>query len=189
MAITFNENLIAEIRKLLGSSSLEYFYSPEFGSANSNACSDWREKLQKQIDETLFGRNIESSYSVSHSNFLGGAALIDSAEGQVGFDIEQTARVLPAVALRVSDEEQMRLAPSPAALFVAKEAAFKSLRGSRQPKVLSEVEILEWSLQKYSFPLYIFAARLKGQQNQWLGVCFQDADHTVGISFFPHRLR
>ncbi len=163
-----------EIRKLLNCPSLEFFYAAEFVD---------REKLQNRIEETLRGGDL--AYSVSHSNILGGAAFA-ADEGQIGFDLEETARVLPAVALRISDDQQLRAAPTPAALFVAKEAAFKALRGPRQPKVLSEVEILEWYLHSFSIPLYTFSARLKGQQNLWLGVCFEDSKSTVGLSFFPH---
>ena len=170
-----------DIRELLKSPSLDYFYSSQFGSANSKSCNGWRERLQAEVENHIGDKKI--NYSISHSNYLGGAAY---AADQVGFDIEETARVLPAVALRVSDEQQMRIAPSPAMLFVAKEAAFKSLRGPRQPRVLSEVEIISWQTHNFSQPLYYFTAQLKGQPFQWFGVCFEDSQTTVGISVFPH---
>lgn len=143
-----------------------------------------REKLQEKIDAKLLEGKF--SYSLSHSKVLGGAAFAADGEGHVGFDVEETSRVLPAVALRISDEEQFRSAPTPAALFVAKEASFKALRGHRQPPVLSEVEILEWKTHQFSPLLYNFTAGLKGQQIQWFGVCFEDGENTVGISLFPH---
>ena len=163
-----------KIRTILNCPSLDYFYSEEFVD---------REKLQNKIDEKL--REGKCSYSLSHSKVLGGAAF--AADGmQIGFDLEQTNRVHPEVALRVSDPDQLRKAPTPAALFVSKEAAFKSLRGPRQPLILSEVEILEWKTHHFSSPLYNFTARLKGQEIQWFGVCFEDGENTVGLSVFPH---
>lgn len=142
-----------------------------------------REKLQSAIDEKLRGGSL--AYSVSHSKVLGGAAFA-AGELQVGFDLEETSRVSEAVALRVSDKKQLEMAPTPAALFVSKEAAFKALRGHRQPLILSEVQILEWKIHDFSLPLYNFTAGLKSQQFQWFGVCFQDGENTVGISVFPH---
>lgn len=183
MAIGAHSLLRDEIRRTLNSPSLDFFYSPEFSSAQSKDCNDWREKLQTKVDQYRAGKNF--SYSISHSNNLGGAAFLDSAEGQIGFDVEVTSRVLSEVALRVSSSEQLKNAPTPAALFVAKEAAFKSLRGPRQPKVLSEVEIIDWVPHSFSPLLYNFTARLKGQQIQWFGVCFEESRNTVGLSVFP----
>ncbi len=164
-----------EIRRILNCPSLDFFYSADFVV---------REKLQEAIKEKLGSGSF--AYSVSHSKVLGGAAFAADGVGQVGFDLEQTNRVHNEVALRVSDPDQFRKAPSAAALFVSKEAAFKALRGPRQPAILSEVEILEWNTHDFSPPLYNFTARLKSQQIQWFGVCFEDGENTVGISLFPH---
>ncbi len=161
-----------EIRKTLKCPSLDFFYSAELVD---------REKLQKRIDETLLGTSL--SHSISHSRIMGGAAF--AADG-IGFDLEETSRVSEKVALRVSCPEQVRVAPSASMIFVAQEAAFKALRGPRQPKVVTEVEILEWSKRDFLVPMYDFVAGLKGQQIRWFGVCFQDAEHTIGLCLFPH---
>lgn len=164
-----------EVRKILKVPSMDFFYAEDLIV---------RENLQTKIEEKLRGGSL--AYSVSHSKSFGGAAFVDSAFGPIGFDIEETSRVTEAVALRVSDEHQLRIAPTAAAIFVAKEAAFKALRGPRQPKILSEVEIINWEVHPFSPPIYSFKAGLKGHSFQWFGVCFEDNQHTVGISFFPH---
>jgi len=172
MEVDRSAQLRDEIRKALNCPSLDFFYAAEFVS---------RDKLQRKIDEKL--REVNLSYSVSHSRILGGAAF---AADEIGFDLEETSRVSEKVALRVTSHEQLRIAPSAPMLFVAQEAAFKALRGPRQPKVVTEVEILEWLERDFFLPMYGFTARLKGQQIQWLGVCFEQDEHTIGLSHFPH---
>ena len=74
--------LVEEVKKALDCKTLEYFYSSDFGSANAGLFSDWRQKLQIEIDNRLAEKN--SYCSVSHSKTLGGAAFIAHDEGQIG---------------------------------------------------------------------------------------------------------
>lgn len=178
--------LLNQIKEALGCKSLEYFYSPDFGSANAGLFSDWRQKLQIEIDHRLSSSAKKSYCSISHSKHLGGAAFIAPDEGQLGFDIEESSRVSKIVAVRIADEKQFKQAPTPAALFVAKEAAFKSMRGPRQPAVISEVEIFNWEKVRQEPPLYKFSAATKGFKNQWFGVIYEDGEHTIGLCRFPH---
>jgi phosphopantetheinyl transferase (holo-ACP synthase) len=101
----------------------------------------------------------------------------------VGFDIEQIVRVQPQTAQRVcATQDEFTRAPSPAALWCAKEASFKSLKGAHQPLVLSEIEIKCWGcdshcetfMAEYRHSL----ARLKS-----LGITFTKNDHQIAISF------
>lgn len=101
------------------------------------------------------------SISVSHSPQLGGFAVAPSAIGQLGFDIEVPARVSARIAERVSNTEEIKAAPSPAHLWVAKEATFKSLFGPHQPTTIPEIRLLEW--QKVPDDAWYFTA-----QNQTL---------------------
>jgi phosphopantetheinyl transferase (holo-ACP synthase) len=61
----------------------------------------------------------------------------------VGLDIERNERVTPEIAARVAGMEEFASAPDPAAIWCAKEAVFKSLRWSRPPTVIMEIE-LSW---------------------------------------------
>jgi hypothetical protein len=179
------QKLILGAQSILSTKSLDVILAKEFGSANSTSCSTWRENLELAVNAKRID-NANLCASISHANFIGGAAFLEEHEGTVGFDVEETNRVLPEVALRVSDPHQAKIAPTPAALFVAKEASFKALRGPRQPSVLSKVEILEWLNCPISPSFYKFRAGLKNESFQWFGVCFEFGSHTLGLSVFPH---
>lgn len=179
------QNMIIEARRILSVKSLDIILDKDFGSANSVSCSTWRENLELAVNAKCI-RNPNFSTSISHANFVGGAAFLDKSEGAVGFDVEESDRVLQAVALRVSDPHQLKIAPTAAALFVAKEASFKALRGPRQPTVLSKVEILEWLTCSNLPSYYKFRAAVKNESFQWFGICFEFGSHTLGLSVFRH---
>lgn len=83
--------------------------------------------------------------SISHTKGLGGFVISRQA---VGLDFENAARVREALARRISSEEELHTAPSPGFLWAAKEAAYKALLSFHQPKVISEIAVGEWSLEK-----------------------------------------
>jgi hypothetical protein len=88
-------------------------------------------------------------FSLSHSPEWGGFACVSSLCG-IGFDIEDGARFAGArgraIARRVAvDARELEEAPSPGLLWVAKEAAFKSLRfAGRQPATISQICVYNW---------------------------------------------
>lgn len=116
--------------------------------------SDLREKLIESGRDVPEGTDPLKTQgvpiSVSHTDELGGFVWINLKEPmpglQIGLDIENSTRVHEVVAKRIcKSEAEFKAAPSPSSLWVAKEAAFKALRGPKQPQVLSEVEITEWT--------------------------------------------
>lgn len=93
--------------------------------------------------------------SISHAPGLGGWAAARTFKQVLagagapprglGFDLEKSARVTEALVRRVCRVPgEFEQAPSPAALWTAKEAAYKSLRGPDQPTLASEIEIVSW---------------------------------------------
>ena len=103
-----------------------------------------RERILEHLQKTKsFFKGLGSS-SISHTEGAGGYAYVP-ASYQVGFDIEKRARIHPSTVRRISvSDEEVQKARQPESLWVAKEAAFKALRGPTQPKVISAVEVTEW---------------------------------------------
>jgi len=130
--------------------------SPQWGSDQP----DFRTKIRTQIQQKIGASddaNMQSledlsqiphhpdfKISISHSPMLGGFALVESSKG-LGFDLEVQSRVRLPTIQRMSSPEEISLAPSPAHLWSAKEAAFKSLWPAKQPLTLSEIFVLNWS--------------------------------------------
>ncbi len=82
------------------------------------------------------------SVSIAHCLTLGGWAAVPRP-WRVGLDIEQLKRVSNAIVDRVSGNEERKLAPTVAALWGAKESAFKALE-HEQPKVIAQITIDQW---------------------------------------------
>lgn len=130
---------------------------PEWGSENP----DHRRKIRDYLAQRFEAQAVhdlgdlsrlpelrDGFVSVSHCRGLGGF-LVSPAWS--GFDVELTDRVTPELAARIGDMEEFAQAPDPAALWCAKESAFKALRFARPPKVIMDLKIL-W-LSDYLFAL------------------------------------
>lgn len=91
-----------------------------------------------------------ANISIAHCPSAGGYAYTDP-EFNLGFDLEETGRVSENLIRRVSDEQEVSLAPDATSLWVAKESAYKSLLGKDQPKVLSAVKIAHWNMVQQIF--------------------------------------
>lgn len=122
-------------------------YRPEWGSDTANNRRHIREHLHKKFGadaktDLLDLRQVpelkNGFLSISHCLGLGGFVWDNN---WIGLDIERSERVTPEIAARVAGMEEFALAPDPAALWCAKEAMFKSLRWSKPPKVIMEIEI------------------------------------------------
>lgn len=69
-----------------------------------------------------------------------------SADFPCGIDLESAARVRADVLARVCTPGEVEAAPTPDALWTAKEAAFKAcVNGGGLSQVLSQIEIHDWS--------------------------------------------
>ena len=90
--------------------------------------------------------------SISHNKEMGGFAIISQSAPKssikafsLGFDIEINSRAKPDLVSRVSVcKQEFDSAPSPCALWTAKEAAFKCLSGELQPAGVADIEIGNW---------------------------------------------
>lgn len=118
--------------------------------------------------------------SISHNQKLGGYAHCEAQ--QIGFDLEESSRILQPIVFRVCDLDEQKLAISPAHLWAAKEAAFKAAI-ELKPKVLSEVKIQNVSsLDSKSF---VFNGVIKNS-GQVRGITHEFSGITFAIAVFDH---
>ncbi len=120
---------------------IDYFISPGWKSLgrNAKATSSNRLKLEQHLKFILKNRR-GCYFSLSHTRHLGGFAV---AQQPVGFDLEPTTRRVSkkAVLRFASPYELAHFNNNALAVWVAKEAAFKALRTTAQPKVVSAIQI------------------------------------------------
>ncbi len=137
---------VLRIRELLRISSLEVVLKSEWGSREPGH----REQIHSQLKKKMAHAYPLSDSSISHCPSLGGFVFAQQGKQnifQIGFDVEETARISDAAARRICQTAaEFELAPSSASLWTAKEAAYKSLKGPSQPATVSEVTLTSWSL-------------------------------------------
>lgn len=148
-----------------------------------------RALIQKMLTDEL---PQDSFTSISHTQDLGGFFWAKpknpdqtTAKGfiHVGFDVEQIRRVQPETARRVcATHDEFERAPSPAALWCAKESSFKSMKGAHQPRVLSEIEITLWGHDSQC-ETFVAEYRHSLDRLKSLGITFTKNDHQIAISF------
>lgn len=82
--------------------------------------------------------------SISHCDQGGGFCVSETRP--VGFDVELAVRVSERTVARIcAGADEVRSAPSPAALWCAKEAAFKSLLSTGfQPSIVAAITTTDW---------------------------------------------
>ncbi len=141
----------------LGVEDLRVVLNSEWSSRNAS----YREKIRKAIAHWLgerCGRDISSvadlatlpeadgySLSVSHCKETGGFA-VSSDRQFLGFDVEVNRRLKGVRFHLVSFEEgEWREAPTSAAFWTGKEAAFKCLKGPEQPAGLKDLRVGRWA--------------------------------------------
>jgi hypothetical protein len=141
---------LASIGETLGVPTLEITLKKEWGSNQKNYRREIRNGLGGKLGEDFsdlekWPTSKKTGISISHCPHLGGFALV-TKPGAIGFDVEVEARVQEKIMARMAaSPQEMSDSPSPAHLWVAKEAAYKSLGESVQPHVLSEIEIRDWT--------------------------------------------
>jgi phosphopantetheinyl transferase len=154
--------LLQVLQKTLGEPTLQIAIESAWGANH--------EGFHEKIKSMLATQNFTDS-SISHTQDLGGFACIKTDGKAIGFDIELIARVSDEVAKRVcTDPTELSAAPSPAHLWVAKEAAFKALKGKSQPLVLSQIVLTNWRKQDSQIETYHL---LKPTSSASIGVTFQ----------------
>lgn len=172
-----SQTALESFKKHLNVDDLVLQISEEWGSHNPRH----RELIHQQ--RAIFiekSPNLHSS--ISHTHELG---IVAFCSAPIGVDIEQTSRVHSEVVRRISSAEEFELAPSPAALWCAKEASFKALRDFAQPSVVSAISIGNWAkidshTETFALLNYSnFSVPLAGH-----GLVFQLANHTLGFFIF-----
>ena len=138
-------------------SDIQLRVSPQFGSRQGDFRVSIREALQEQLqklgcsplnsvmDLTQPPRLETGAVSISHCRLMGGWAYSATAE-RLGFDLELVERASPELVLKAATQTELNEAPSPVALWTAKEAAFKFLVGEKQPPSPAEIQIAGWNL-------------------------------------------
>ncbi len=136
---------VERIRQLLSVANLEIHLKREWGSR----APDHRESIHSEVKKKMAHAYPLSDSSISHCQSMGGFVFAQQEINQIfqiGFDIEEFSRIKPQVARRICQSDQeFEEAPSPASLWTAKEAAFKSLKGPHQPATVSELELAAWT--------------------------------------------
>lgn len=79
--------------------------------------------------------------SITHATERAGVLV---ASRPCGFDLETIARVKEPIVARIASPDEVSEAPAPAALWTAKEAAFKALASFKQPQTVSQIRIGAW---------------------------------------------
>jgi hypothetical protein len=124
------------------------------------------------------------SISLSHCPRAGGFLLWPQKSAQIGFDLEDPGRIQGAVVERISTLAELNAAPSPALLWVAKEATFKSLFGPSQPAAISTIFVAKWESIEPS--IWGFHAQVQGLNDKWIkGVAATFMNLVLGLAKFP----
>ncbi|MCM2280776.1 MAG: 4'-phosphopantetheinyl transferase superfamily protein [Bdellovibrionaceae bacterium] len=154
--MTIAASTVGEIRDLAAASlhcpELELELSPDFASSKHDYRLAIRRALATRLPDVAadlldlerLPSHPRFSISISHGRSFGGYVLAPLPL-RIGFDLEESARVQPAIADRIrhpSDDP----APSPAHLWVAKEAAFKCLPIDQQPRTSTKIVVQDWTL-------------------------------------------
>ena len=117
------------------------------------------EKILKELEQLLNVDKIPqtsfSNQSISHCSVCGGF-IITPPFLDVGLDLENSKRdIHKKTVLKVADLSELQEAPCPEALWMAKEASFKSIFRTKNIKLLSQIFISKWAQEKnnncYSF--------------------------------------
>lgn len=148
MATLISQLELEGIRKYFGLPQLLIELRPNWGSQNIGH----REELHGELKKVMAKAYPLSDSSIAHCRSIGGYASSSYDTDQVialGFDIEETDRINSEVVMRIcKDSAEVAEAPSVSSLWAAKEAAYKSVKGSLQPKVISGIQLQTWKVEK-----------------------------------------
>ncbi len=182
-------DLIIDIRKEWGAHTKRYRNEIRAGILHSLKLHEPFKPFH--VDENVRGKVMDLerpiqvdglSVSISHCQEAGGFAL-NLGPTQIGLDIEVYDRVVRSVAERVSTANEIHEAPSPAHLWAAKEATFKSLLGSHQPAVLPLIRLNSW--QRLDPHSWLFSPEIQGvTQSQLSGAVIQFDNLVLGLCKF-----
>ena len=124
-----------------------------------------------------------ASLSLSHCVSIGGFIISSSARHFIGLDLEQRGRAKEETVLRISGQEELTQAPSPSALWSAKEAAYKSIDRFQDNIPIRQISVSHWKLiapDSYHYQFKTSEKKGKGY------VCFLK-DIVVAFALIPHK--
>jgi phosphopantetheinyl transferase (holo-ACP synthase) len=116
------------------------------------------------------------SYSISHTSEVG-AYLLSDMSFSLGLDIEDTSRISVPVAKRVSGALEFVKAPTPAVLWVAKEASLKAARST----LITDVSIRDWKSQTSG--VYEFVGQDLVTEKMLRGLVLQTPELSMAVAF------
>ena len=157
----YSEPISSRVRQLFGLGGFEFYQNPEWSSQSLQ----YRQKIRNFIFERVCSDthvlDLErppeiprARISISHNQKCGGFALLRELPSEdftfnedtgLGFDVELNERCRMPIVRRVCTEGECDIAPNAAALWTAKEAAYKAIPKHRQPFTISMVEVGNWS--------------------------------------------
>ena len=147
-----------------------------------------------------------ASVSISHCALMGGFVIsqLDSAVNLfyppteyssnkplfIGFDLEQLGRAKEKTVLRISNKKELAQAPSPSALWSAKEAAYKSISSLQSDIHIKHISIFDWqsivqSNTDTKIYDYQFITANKNIKGKGFICCLKNIITGLAFSFFP----
>ncbi len=132
----FSQELLSQLRRLLHEPHLYFLLDKRFGADKAHH----RQRIYDEVPPQVKDRS--GSFSISHARGLGGLAWVENSNAQIGFDVEVRSRVTRDLVKRVALQSEIEAVSSVDRLWVAKESAFKALRGPAQPKTISKLNII-----------------------------------------------
>ena len=109
-----------------------------------------------------------ATVSLSHSHNIGGFTISSDTSTAIGFDLEYSVRVKKKTVAYISQEQELQQAPSPCALWSAKEASFKSLHKTQLHSYIKRIFISNWIHQAPDTYKYEFDIKDQGFKRQRL---------------------
>lgn len=169
-----------QLRRYLEVNQLLLVLKPDWNSRNRDHRLNLRsglkyelEKLRPNIDFSSV-LNLEHrpefpelSISISHCLSLGGFAILQDSQKQIGLDLEVSSRVSSKHISRISrpSERERISSVEPVVIWTAKESAFKACAGIFQPSVVSAIHLKD--IKRIDNNAYFFEA---GPEKTTLGI-------------------
>lgn len=164
--------MVQLFQKALNDPTLQLILRPEWGAQNET----YQDLIKRELNLRLGGTQQNSS--ISHTVGLGGFCLSSQV---IGFDVEVSSRVTSAAARRICSEAELESFGSPAAIWCAKEAAFKSLSKFNQPQKMIEIQVESLAKDISGLTRFQFKEPRIFGVAKTLGVVFQEGLLTYAI--------
>ena len=127
------------------------------------------------------------SLSLSHCAVAGGFIISPEIQYSIGLDLEQRGRAKEKTVFRISNQGELKLSPSPCALWSAKEAAYKSINQSQADTSIKQITISHWhsvASDREATQIYNYQFKTEGKKGKGY-VCFLK-DIVIAFSFVRH---